>query len=68
MPADTVQMNLIRRYARALREQQSGLRGPRIGAREERRAARREAAEQAAQAAVQDTPEHGSAPVARASS
>jgi hypothetical protein len=33
---DTVQMQLIRRYARLLREQQAQYRGPRIGAREMR--------------------------------
>jgi hypothetical protein len=46
MPADTVQMQLIRRYARVLREQHARAltaRGPRIGAKE-----RREAREQAA--------------------
>lgn len=36
MPADTVQMQLIRRYARILREQQAKSVGPRIGARERR--------------------------------
>jgi hypothetical protein len=36
MPADTVQMQMIRRYARILREQQAQYRGPRIGARERR--------------------------------
>ena len=34
--SDTVQMQLIRRYARLLREQQAHFRGPRIGAREVR--------------------------------
>jgi hypothetical protein len=34
MPADTVQMQMIRRYARILREEQALHRGPRIGARE----------------------------------
>jgi hypothetical protein len=54
--SDTVQMKLIRRYARLLREQQAELRGPSIGARE-RRAARRaaEAARDVAQAAVRST-------------
>ena len=45
MPADTVQMQMIRRYARILREQHARARGPRIGAKE-----RREAREQAVQA------------------
>lgn len=42
MAAETVQMQLIRRYARILREQQAQHRGPRIGAR-----ARRDARETA---------------------
>ena len=62
MPADSVQMNLIRRYARALREQGPELRGPRIGAREARRAARREAAEQAAQRAMRTAPDSAESP------
>lgn len=37
MAAETVQMQLIRRYARLLREQQTRSLGPRIGARERRR-------------------------------
>lgn len=55
MPADSVQMQLIRRYSRVLREQASEFRGPRIGARERRRAAR-DAAEQAAQRALHAVP------------
>lgn len=38
MPADTVQMQMIRRYARILREQHARARGPRIGAKERREA------------------------------
>jgi hypothetical protein len=38
--ADTVQMQMIRRYSRLLREQQAKSRGPRIGAKDRRRAAR----------------------------
>jgi hypothetical protein len=38
MPVDSVQMQLIRRYARILREQQSSHRGPRIGAKDRRTA------------------------------
>ena len=38
MPVDSVQLQLVRRYARILREQQSEFRGPRIGARERRAA------------------------------
>jgi hypothetical protein len=54
---DTVQMQMIRRYARILREQQAQLRGPRIGARELRAArgaskAAREVAESAARTAI----------------
>ena len=45
MAGDTVQIDLIRRYARILREQQALYKGPRIGARERRIA--RDAAEQA---------------------
>lgn len=45
MPADTVQMQLVRRYSRILREKQAEYRGPRIGARE------RKVAQQAAQQA-----------------
>ena len=45
MAGDTVQIDLIRRYARILREQQAQYRGPRIGARERR------VAQQAAQSA-----------------
>jgi hypothetical protein len=65
MPADSVQMNLIRRYARVLREQQTEFRGPRIGARAARRAARRDATEQAAQRALQDA-QSADAPTPRA--
>ena len=36
MPVDSVQMQMVRRYARILREQQAQYRGPRIGAREAR--------------------------------
>ena len=36
MPVDSVQMQMIRRYARILREQQARNNGPRIGARERR--------------------------------
>ena len=49
MRGDTVQMQMIRRYARVLREKQSEFRGPRIGAREVRMA--REAAQTARDAA-----------------
>jgi hypothetical protein len=54
--SDTVQMKLIRRYARLLREQQAEFRGPRIGARE-RRAARKgaEAPRDIAHPAVRST-------------
>ena len=38
MPTDTVQLQLIRRYSRLLREQQARSRGPRIGAKERREA------------------------------
>lgn len=34
MPVDSVQLQMVRRYARILREQQAQVRGPRIGARE----------------------------------
>jgi len=50
MPSDTVQMQLIRRYARLLREQHARTRGPRIGAKE-----RREAREAAVQAVTEET-------------
>lgn len=43
MPGDSVQMQMIRRYARILREQQTRAASPRIGAKERRIA--REAAE-----------------------
>lgn len=36
MPVDSVQMQMVRRYARILREQQASYRGPRIGAKERR--------------------------------
>jgi hypothetical protein len=36
MPVDSVQMQMIRRYARILREQQARSQGPRIGAKERR--------------------------------
>jgi hypothetical protein len=36
MATETVQLQLIRRYARLLREQQARARGPKIGARERR--------------------------------
>lgn len=36
MPVDSVQMQMVRRYARILREQQANYRGPRIGAKERR--------------------------------
>ncbi|MCW2968719.1 MAG: hypothetical protein JWM71_2491, partial [Solirubrobacteraceae bacterium] len=54
---DTVQMQMIRRYARVLREQQAQFRGPRIGARELRAArgagkAARGVAESAARTAI----------------
>ena len=39
MPVDSVQLQLVRRYARILREQEARYKGPRIGAKE-RRAAR----------------------------
>ena len=39
MAGDSVQMQMIRRYARILREQQAQYRGPRIGARERRTSA-----------------------------
>jgi len=38
MPVDSVQLQMVRRYARILREQQAQYRGPRIGARERRAA------------------------------
>ncbi|MFL5843345.1 MAG: hypothetical protein ACJ762_01545 [Solirubrobacteraceae bacterium] len=38
MSGDSVQMQMVRRYARILREQQADQRGPRIGARERRTA------------------------------
>jgi hypothetical protein len=41
MMGDTVQMQMIRRYARILREQQPPIRGRRIGARERRLARER---------------------------
>jgi hypothetical protein len=53
MPSDTVQMQLIRRYARVLREQHARNRGPRIGAKERREA--REAAVQAVTEAAEET-------------
>lgn len=54
MPADSVQMQLVRRYTKVLREKQASYRGPRIGARERREArdAARDTAEDAAQAAL----------------
>jgi hypothetical protein len=55
MPADSVQMQLVRRYSRLLREKQAQYRGPRIGAKERRAAAKiaaREAAGDAAQRAL----------------
>lgn len=55
MPADSVQMQLVRRYSRILREKQAEYRGPRIGARERRAtatAAAREVAHDAAQRAL----------------
>jgi hypothetical protein len=51
MPADSVQMQLVRRYSRILREKQAQYRGPRIGAKE-RRLAAREVAEDAASRAL----------------
>lgn len=36
MAGETVQMQMIRRYARLLREAQAEYRGPRVGARERR--------------------------------
>lgn len=36
MPVDSVQMQMVRRYARILREQQAHYRSQRIGARERR--------------------------------
>lgn len=36
MPVDSVQLQLVRRYARILREQEAKYRGPRIGAKERR--------------------------------
>lgn len=38
MPVDSVQMQMVRRYARILREQQAQYRGPRIGAKDRRSA------------------------------
>ena len=52
MMGDTVQMQMIRRYARILREQQPQLRTPRIGARERRLAREGAAAAQNAAATV----------------
>ena len=52
MMGDTVQMQMIRRYARILREQQPQLRPPRIGARERRLAREGAAAAQAAASAT----------------
>ena len=52
MPADSVQMQLVRRYSRLLREKQAEYRGPRIGAKERRQAAK-EAAREAAGGAVE---------------
>lgn len=48
MPVDSVQMQMVWRYARILREQQAQYRGPRIGARDRRSA--RDAAKETAQA------------------
>lgn len=52
MPVDSVQLQLVRRYARILREQQAEFRGPRIGARERRVAKAREVAEDTAERAL----------------
>lgn len=55
MPADSVQMQLVRRYSRILREKQAEYRGPRIGAKERRSTAAvtaREAAHDAAHRAL----------------
>jgi hypothetical protein len=54
MPADSVQMQLVRRYSRLLREKQAQYRGPRIGAKERRtaRESAREVAEGAAHRAL----------------
>jgi hypothetical protein len=48
MPVDSVQLQMVRRYARILREQQAQYRGPRIGASE--RAKAREAVKSAVNA------------------
>ena len=36
MPDDSVQLQLVRRYARILKEQEARYKGPRIGAKERR--------------------------------
>jgi len=65
MPVDSVQMQMVRRYARILRQQQAQYRGARIGARERRLAmdtaqAVGEAAGGAAQRALQAVKPPGS--------
>jgi hypothetical protein len=53
MPVDSVQMQLVRRYSRILREQQVAQRRPRIGAKERRTAKETaQAVGEAAQAAL----------------
>lgn len=61
MPADSVQMQLIRRYSRILREKQGQYRGSRIGARDRRLAAEaaRKTAAEAAQRVVGVVPPPG---------